>query len=501
MNTSLSTRIVLAFAALLCGFGLLAAVLAKRVAVEHERETVQRLSWGLARNIVEHWPEVTQPARDAFDRESLDRILQMLMVVNPAIDVYLLDENGRVRAAIGDPEAVQDRQVDIEAVRAFLGGAPLPLLGTDPRAPGQRKVFSAAMFPPLPGNPEPPGYLYVVLDGEAQARAASGAGSHRLWETAALVAGAGMVLALAVGVIAVRSITRPLRRLAADMSGFRPGSEPHERPVPAPVVAGDEVAAIGRAFEAMARRIERQVREQREQQAAHNEVIANVAHDLRTPLTALHGYLEALGQGGAAPDGAARPRYLAIALAQSDKVRNLSRQLFELARLQSTDEVFQRDRFRLDELLHDTVQKFELAATPPPVTIEGPAPGPLEMDGDLQLIDRAITNLIDNAIRHGPGARPVRVSLEHDGQGVQVMVEDDGPGLPRELSRRLDAGKPVREPPLERKGGGFGGLGLAIAQRIAWLHGGSLRTLPSKGGGTRLCLSLPLSPAPRAHRG
>jgi K+-sensing histidine kinase KdpD len=225
--------------------------------------------------------------------------------------------------------------------------------------------------------------------------------------------------------------------------------------------------------------------------ADHREMMASVAHDLRTPLTALHGHVEALGRGDLPADDPLRRRHAAAAVAQSNKVRRLSQQLFELATLQSTDQVLQHERFRIDELVADAVQKFELSATPPPVALDGPPPGSIECDGDLQLIERALTNLIDNAVRHAPHSLPVRVRLQCDAQQVQVLVEDGGPGLPRALAQRLDQGQPVRDPPLARPGGGVGGLGLAIAQRIAWLHGGSLRTLPAPTGGTRLCLALP----------
>jgi len=174
-------------------------------------------------------------------------------------------------------------------------------------------------------------------------------------------------------------------------------------------------------------------------------------------------------------------------------VRRLSQQLFELAALQSTDQVLHRERFCLDELVTDAVQKFELGDVPAPVTLHGPAPGRLELEGDLQLIERALTNLIDNAMRHAPGSAPVRVSLRREGMQAQIVVEDAGPGLPAELLRRLQADQSVREPALARPGGGIGGLGLAIAQRVAVLHGGSLRPLPTLQGGTRLCLALPLA--------
>lgn len=489
-----SRRIMIAFALLLLGFSVLVALLGRHVGAQYDLEMQQRLSHGLARHIVEHWPQVSKPAQGAPGRQALDEVLRMLMVVNPAIEVYTLDENGRVRDYLGEPGMVRTMQVDIEAVRAFLAGAPLPLLGTDPKSPDARKIFSAAMFPAVPGSLTPSGYLYVVLDGQARAQVSSTLDSGRLWRTTLWVAAIGLALTLLVGLVTFRSLTQPLRQLASRMRGFSLAGEAGASATPGAADTDDEVAAIAQSFDSMAARIESHARVRAEQQAAHREVIASVAHDLRTPLTALHGYLETLSQNASAADAAARKRYLDAALDQSDKVRRLSQQLFELARLQSAEQVLQRERFNLDELVNDTVQKFELVAQPSPVALQGAAPGRIEVEGDLQLIDRALTNLIDNAIRHAAGAQPVRVSLACDGQRATVLVEDSGPGLPQELAHRLDAGEPVREPPA-RRGGGFGGLGLAIAQRIAWLHGGSLRTLPAPNGGTRLCLALPVGAA------
>jgi signal transduction histidine kinase len=221
-------------------------------------------------------------------------------------------------------------------------------------------------------------------------------------------------------------------------------------------------------------------------------MMASVAHDLRTPLTALHGHLEVLA-GEAAPEPGRRSAVLQAALAQSRKVSRLSQQLFELAALQSTEQVLHRERFSLDDLVTDAVQKFELSDTPALVTLHGVPPGRLELDGDLQLIERALTNLIDNAVRHAPGNQAVRVSLSREGEQAEIVIEDAGPGLPEELHQRLDQGLSLRDPPIKRSSGGIGGLGLAIAQRVAVLHGGSLRPLPAPRGGTRLCLALPLA--------
>lgn len=492
-SRSLTTRLTIALALLLLGFGALVGLLGRHVAAEHEQESLQRLSHGLARHIVEHWPEIILADPDQADLAARKALLSMLMVVNPGIQVYLLDADGRVRAYIGEPGMVRTEQVDLGPVRDFLAGAALPLRGTDPMGSGIRRIFSAAMFPPRAGDRRPPGYLYVVLDGQARDLVAGQLSLRRVWQGAGLAAGVGLLATLLLGGFAFRRMTLPLQRLAKRMRDYGARADPAAAAGHAlPATNDDEVQAIGAAFDEMTQRLEAQALREQRQGNAHREMMASVAHDLRTPLTALHGHLEALASNAAGPLER-HERVLAAALAQSDKVRRLSQQLFELAALQSSDQVLQRERFRLDELVTDAVQKFELTDAAPPVTLDGTPPGSLELDGDLHLIERALTNLIDNAMRHAPGAEPVRVSLQRDGAQVRILIEDTGPGLPADLVQRLEHGESLRDLPPRRSGGGIGGLGLAIAQRVAVLHGGSLRSLPSPRGGTRLCLALPLA--------
>ena len=492
-----TTRLSLALALLLLAYGAFVALLGRQVAAEQEQESLQRLSHGLAKHIVEHWPEIASPDRDEAERTARGALLSMLMTVNPGVQVYLLDADGRVQHYIGEPGMVRQHQVDLTAIRAFLAGAPLPLRGTDPMGSGEPRIFSAAMFPVRAGDVRPPGYLYIVLDSPARGAVAAQVGADRLWRGAALAAAIGLLVTLGLGLFTFRRLTRPLHRLAGSLRDYNRRStgadaaEGLDGDAP-PHPPGDEVQAITEAFNNMTRRIELQAEREKRQVADHREMMASVAHDLRTPLTALHGHLEALATD-ATPDATRGAAVLQAALAQSRKVSRLSQQLFELAALQSNGQVLYRERFSLDEVVTDAVQKFGLHDVHPSVMLHGLPPGRLELDGDLQLIERALTNLIDNALRHAPGSQPVRVSLRREGTQAEIVVEDGGPGLPGELHQRLDQGLSLRDPPIKRSSGGIGGLGLAIAQRVAVLHGGSLRPLPAPGGGTRLCLALPLA--------
>ncbi len=491
-NRSFAARLTLAFALLLAGFGVVVALIGWKLQHGHDQESMQRQSHGLARHIVERWPQVGPGRIDAGEREARDELLAMLKGVNPAIQVYVLDGAGGIDAYIGEPGMVRQHTVDLGPVRRFLAGHALPLHGTDPMGSNLPRIFSAAAFPARAGEAGPSGYLYIVLDGQARDPLAQPMAAGRLWLGAAAAA-AGLCMTLLLGMFTFSRLTRPLRDLERRMRAYSargatlPALAGPNRPTPR-----DEVAAIGEAFDQMTTRLEAQAARAHQQARAHREMMAGVAHDLRTPLTALHGHLEAMKQLDDAPPGI-RDRLLGAALAQSDRVRRLSQQLFELVSLQAVDQILHRERFLLDELVVDAVQKFELTRHPAPVLLAGPPPGRLELDADLQLIERALTNLIDNAIRHAPGGTPVRVTMTRTADEAQVLIEDDGPGLPEDIGYRLNEGSSLRDPPMRRAGGGIGGLGLAIAQRVAILHGGRLQSLPPAGTGTRMCLALPLA--------
>ncbi len=480
-------------AALLLLFGSIAAALAWRAVAAREQETLQRLSAGLAAHIVKHWPEVSASAGGADDDGARQALIRMLMTVNPAIQVYMLDGLGNVQSYLGAPGMVRVGRVDLAPLQRFIAGAELPIAGTDPMGSGQLRVFSAAAFAARPGQTTPPGYLYIVLDGPAQVALGSATSSASVWRHALAAAAIALVLTMIVGVYVFRRLARPLTALASRLHAFElePAAAAAAATAPHATATGnDEVQAMATAFDTMSARMRQQHEQTQALAHAHREVIANVAHDLRTPLTTLHGHLEALGSHVMSPER--RQRHLGVALAQSQRVRRLVQQLFELATLQSLPGLLAHERFRLDEVLADTVMQFGLVPPQHRVRWQGAPPGPVELDGDLQLIERALTNLIDNALRHAPSAAPVQVSLRCSEREVAVLVADHGPGMPPELAQRLNAGVCVRDPAIRRdRGGGLGGLGLAIAQRIAALHGGRLHTLPSATGGTTLCLALP----------
>lgn len=470
-SQSLSRQLSWVFAALLLACCGASAWLQTKANGRHEQEVVQRLSLGLAAHIAGN-SALMEPSglNEAAVRDLFDK----LMAVNPSVEVYLLWPDGRIQAQAAPPGHLRRDRVDMAPVRQLLAGAPLPIFGDDPRSSGLRKVFSAA---PLQVDGREAGYVYVVLLGEERDTLAASLSADSvlratLWSMALVT-----LLGLIAGLAAFHLITRPLRALTVAVRHFETdglGALDSAAPLLAQAsTGGGEIATLGQAFARMTQRLAEQWRELTLQDQQRRELFANISHDLRTPLTSLHGYLETLLVKADTLSAAEQRRYLEIAFGQSRKVARLAQELFELARLEYGVVKPEMERFALADLIQDVFQKFELAAKSRRQRLVADiAPGLPAVTADLGMIERVLTNLLDNAIRHSTEGGEIMVQLRPEAAGVRVEVSDTGPGIPAGLRQVLFI-RPVFSSAGERAGG----LGLVIVKRILQLHGSDIRLL------------------------
>ncbi|WP_410010742.1 ATP-binding protein [Variovorax sp. PAMC26660] len=479
---TLSRRLSAVFAVLLLACCGASAWLQMRSNGQHEQEVIQRLSSGLAGHIAGN-SELMRPG--GLNQEAVKDLFDKLMAVNPSVEVYLLDPEGRIAAQAAPPGHLKHDKVDLAPIRRLLAGAPLPVLGDDPRGEGGAgKVFSVA---PLRVDGRDAGFVYVVLQGEDHDALAANVAADNVLRTTLWSMGLVALLGLLAGLAAFRLITRPLRELTAAVKRFETegmASLESETPRLERLSRGnDEIAQLGQAFTQMTRRIAEQWRELTLQDQQRRELFANISHDLRTPLTSLHGYLETLLLKAGTLDESERRRYLEIALGQSRKVGRLAQEVFELARLEYGVVKPEKESFALADLVQDVFQKFELAAEARHQQLRPDiAPGLPVVSADLGMIERVLTNLLDNAIRHTPAGGQIEVQLRAENAGVAVQVSDTGPGIPGELQKGLFM-RPVFMSGARADGSSSGGLGLVIVKRILQLHGSDIRLVqqPDKG--------------------
>ena len=214
-------------------------------------------------------------------------------------------------------------------------------------------------------------------------------------------------------------------------------------------------------------------------------MVANISHDLRSPLSSIRGNLETLLLKDGQLEPGERRGFLEAALRNIDGFQKLVEELFELARLESGQARPRLESFHPGELAQDVVLKLRPQAEAAGVrlAVELPAELPL-VRGELGLIERLLTNLIENALRFTPAGGSVRVSLAAEGGGTRVSVADTGSGIaPEDLPHVFE--RFYRADRSRDRSTGGAGLGLAIARQIAELHGSRLEVESSPGRGSR----------------
>lgn len=480
MFDSLFSKLAVVLLGLFLLAGGMLLVLAQDASRLYQQEVAQRLNAGLAEQLVAEFPLIRDSRPNPVATEHL---FHQLMVVNPSIEVYLLDPAGRLLAWSAPGQSLHRERVDLAPVRAYLDADhPFPLLGDDPRDAGRRKVFSAAA---IHEQGRLQAYLYVILASEAYAGIADALRASYALRLGAWGLAASLGLALLIGLLLFGWLTRRLRRLARHMDLLASVS-----PAPDPG-GGDELTRLERRFDHMAAQIRRQLQTLTSMDAQRRELVASVSHDLRTPLTTLHGYLETLCLKDERLTPEQRHQYLRTAVRNSEELARLVEQLFELARLDAADAKPRAERFALGDLVHDTLAKYRLTAQQRDIGLAvDDADGLPLVLADIGLIQRALDNLLDNALRHTPDGGHIAVHLAAGDGQVRVEVSDTGCGIPAsELPKVFE--RFYRRDCQPDQAEGHAGLGLAIAKRIVELHGAAISARSTLGLGTTFSFELP----------
>jgi signal transduction histidine kinase len=321
----------------------------------------------------------------------------------------------------------------------------------------------------------------------------------RLHSVEAMVGVVG--LSLLAAWCALWPLTRRIARLGEALDTHVQGGFAAPLRLPDADAHGDEIARLAARAEQVSQHIASQAATLAQAGRQRRELLANVSHDLRTPLASMQGYLELLllRQGSLEP--AEAHNYLQTAARQSERLGRLVGDLFELTRLEAEDMQPQAEPFVLAELAQDVVQRFAPDAHRREVALStfceaepgGEAAtgsiGAAQVQADIALIERVLANLVDNALRHTPAGGVVAIAISGDEAHLKVAVRDSGEGIAAEdlpgIFERYDRATRVGD-----SGAGHAGLGLAIAHRIVKLHGSALQVQSVAGQGTRVGFEL-----------
>lgn len=476
-------RISLTLLVLLGILGVIYLQITGYTAQRYLAEINQRLYGGVAANYTVK--EVKPLVNGKVDTAAIQEIMHSMMVINPSVEVYLLDEVGNIITYVAPYKKIKLDRVDLAPVKEFIRGSQEAIVeGDDPRHPGQKKVFSAAE---LIEDDKLQGYIYIILASEEQEAVTDTLNGSYFLKLGANVFFISLVGAFGIALLALWLLTRNLRTVISTVSRFKEG----DLEARIPENQSQDLYPLGETFNGMADTILANIEKLKSVENLRRELIANVSHDLRTPLAIMQGYVETMLIKEDSLGEAERRHYLSIVLDSSEKLKRLIEQLFEFAKLEAEQIQPHKEPFFISDLAQDVFHKYQLLAEDKNISIELDLSQNLPLVfADVALVERVIQNLLDNALKFTPTGGHVRIQLWEEGESVGVRIADSGPGIPEEdqafIFERYH--RSTRTADAKNKGAG---LGLAIVKKILELHDETIRVQSKINEGTAFMFLLP----------
>ena len=482
--SSLFWRVSAIFFLVLLVFAGITLKVAVDAARNYSLEAAQKLNFDLAAHTVD---EIKPFLEGVVQEEAIGVLMHSMMAINPSVEVYLLNTEGSILKHVAFEGVVKLESVSLEPILECLKGQKEGLLvGDDPRNPGEKKIFSAAPVDSESGELQ--GYIYIILAGQEYAGVTDMLFNSYFLRLSGRTILVALLLTLVAGLIAIFLITKNLNHI---VSGFR-RFEGGDLGARIEMKGGGELQQVASTFNEMAATIEKNIEELKGVDKLRKELIGNVSHDLRTPISSIQGYAETLLMKGSDLSAEEQTKYLNIIVSGTQRLKLLVNDLFELSKLEAQQVKLDLEPLSLGELVHDVVNKQKLLATEKGITIHTILAKNLPIvEVDVQKIDRVLQNLVDNAIKFCRKGDTIKIELDATRpESVEVRIIDSGTGisekdLPHIFDRYFKSG-------VSAKHGGTG-LGLAIVKRIVELHGSTIKVQSRVDEGTSFSFELPVS--------
>jgi signal transduction histidine kinase len=387
----------------------------------------------------------------------------------------------KVFVVFTDGKVITNRRFAVP--EAMLAVARRGLAGRDDDPPRAGTRMRPRRFPSLRVGGELKGVVVVLpLGGPIEAALAT-------YGPALLGAGALLLVVGTLGVIFF--VLAPARRRLGSLERAAAALGAGDTTARAPEGGGDEIAALSAAFNRMAGELEARLGELEQADRVRRRLLADVSHELMTPLTAIRGYLETLSMPEVVRDEATRERYLRIVTEETLRLEAIIGDLLDLARLEGGGAEFETVDVPVSWLLERVVERNGVVTDNRTITLTTTiGPGAEHVRGDGRRLEQALQNLVANAVRHTPDGGRVAVTASRVDGGVRLRVEDTGSGIPTEhlplvFDRfyKIDQARP--------SGSAGSGLGLSIVKAIVQRHGGRVAASTAAGGGAQFDVVLP----------
>ncbi len=475
-------RISTLFLGILFVFAAITLYISVKAASHYAQEVNQNMNHDLAAHVAGMMEQFIQEG--VINETGLEDLVHSLMVINPSIEVYLLDTQGKILSYVAPEKVVKLEQVSLEPVIEFINKTRKNIFyGDDPRNPGEQKIFSAAE---LIQDNRLTGYIYIVLASQEYTSAANLVRGSFIMGLSIRAIITILIASALVGLLALWFIVKKLNRLIRGIRNFEEG----DLETRIEVKSNDDLDEVAGVFNSMADTIQQNIEELKGVENLRKELISNISHDLRTPIASIQGYAETLilKKDSIAPKE--QEKYLGVIYKNCENLQDLVTNLFELSKLQSNQVMLNKEPFSIGELVHDVANKYRILSQKKGISINTIVSKDTPVvEADLLLIDRVLQNLIDNAIRFCKEGDTINIELNSAAKGeVNITIADTGTGIPADMLPHI-FDRYFRKD--ER--GGSSGLGLAIVKRIIDLHESTIDVKSTVGKGTRFQFSLPVA--------